>query len=74
MRPCAGQYSRDQAIAQAGIPKYANAAKEAGPATASLDVEAGERMTVASKRRCARSRASRPRPLASSAESLGLYW
>jgi phosphoribosylglycinamide formyltransferase 1 len=31
MRPCAGQYSRDQAIAQAGIPKYANAAKEAGP-------------------------------------------
>jgi hypothetical protein len=53
MRPCAGQYSRDQAIAQAGIPKYANAAKEAGPATASLDVEAGERMSNGSSRGCA---------------------
>src|SRR4029077_20006593 len=33
----AAQYSRDQAIAQAGIPKYANAAKEAGRAMASLE-------------------------------------
>ncbi len=28
MRPCNRQYSRDQAIAQARIPKYANARKE----------------------------------------------
>jgi hypothetical protein len=33
-------YNRDQAIAQAGIPKYATAAKNAG--SASLDAEAGE--------------------------------
>jgi len=65
----AAQYSRDQAIAQAGIPKYADAAKEAGPATASLESRR------ASDEQCEQLRPgfiarTQAKPLASSAEGL----
>jgi hypothetical protein len=41
MRPCERQYSRDQAIAQARIPKYPNASEAAPSACASIDFSVG---------------------------------